>query len=70
VRFIATWKTAEIENEKRRQMELRAAAARGAAEQAGEDGGGSNRVVGKKNTVRSRRCGVHNLSTDNSATRL
>ena len=54
VRFIATWKTAELENEKRRQMEMRAAAtqaARGAAEQAGEEEGGSNRVVGRKNNV-------------------
>ena len=55
VRFIATWKTAEIENEKRRQMEARAAAAAAAKslEIPEEEGnGGVTKVVGRRNNVR------------------
>jgi hypothetical protein len=54
VRFIATWKTAEIENEKRRQMEARAAAALAAKglENQEEEGKGVNKPVGRRNNVR------------------
>ena len=51
VRFVATWKAAELENERRRIMEMRAAAAAQAANNEDDKAAGNNRVVGRKNTV-------------------